>query len=50
MADVTYYLALPFTAADAGVAPGEAVECKSASAAMRRLTYSPKLTNSNKGF
>lgn len=36
MADVTYYVALPFTAADDGVAPGEAAECQSASAAMRR--------------
>ena len=36
MADVTYYVALPFTAADDGVAPGEAAECQSASAAIRR--------------
>jgi hypothetical protein len=36
MADVTYYVALPFTAADDGVAPGEAAECQSALAAIRR--------------
>ncbi|MGB3045004.1 MAG: hypothetical protein WBB98_17665 [Xanthobacteraceae bacterium] len=36
MADVTYYVALPFTVADDGVAPGEASECQSASAAVRR--------------
>jgi hypothetical protein len=36
MADVTYYVALPFNAADDGVAPGEAAECQSASAAIRR--------------
>jgi len=36
MPDVTYYVALPFTAGDDGVAPGEAVECQSASAAIRR--------------
>jgi hypothetical protein len=36
MADVTYYVALPFTAADDGAAPGEASECQSASAAVRR--------------
>ena len=36
MADVTYYVALPFTAADDGAAPGEAAECQSAQAAIRR--------------
>jgi hypothetical protein len=36
MADVTYYVALPFSATDDGVAPGEASECQSASAAIRR--------------
>ncbi|MBI5129522.1 MAG: hypothetical protein HZA66_08770 [Rhodopseudomonas palustris] len=36
MADITYYVALPFTAADDGVAPGEPAECQSASAAIRR--------------
>ena len=36
MADVTYYVALPFTAADDGIAPGEAVECQSSSAGIRR--------------
>jgi hypothetical protein len=30
MADVTYYVALPFFAADDGVAPGEATECQKA--------------------
>jgi hypothetical protein len=33
--DVTYYVALPFVAADDGVAAGEAVECLSANAAGR---------------
>ena len=32
--DVTYYVALPFVMADDGVAPGEAVECTSANAAV----------------
>jgi hypothetical protein len=36
MVSVTYYVALPFTAANDGIAPGEAVECQSASAAIRR--------------
>jgi hypothetical protein len=36
MADVTYFVALPFTAADDGIAPGEAAECQSASGAIRR--------------
>jgi hypothetical protein len=36
MPDVTYYVAMPFVAADDGAAPGEAVECTSASAAITR--------------
>jgi hypothetical protein len=36
MADVSYYVALPFTAADDGVAPGEAAECQSSHAAIRK--------------
>lgn len=36
MPDVTYYVALPFVAADDGAAPGEAVECTSAAAAITR--------------
>ena len=32
--DVTYYVALPLVMADDGVAPGEAVECTSANAAV----------------
>lgn len=32
--DVTYYVALPFVMADDGLAPGEAVECLSANAAI----------------
>lgn len=36
MADVTYYVAMPFVAADDGPAPGEAVECTSAAAAIKR--------------
>jgi hypothetical protein len=34
--DVTYYVALPFVAADDGIAAGEAVECLSANAAVMR--------------
>lgn len=44
MADVTYYVALPFTAAEDGVAPGEAVECQSASAAVRRAEVLSRAT------
>ncbi|WP_024508395.1 hypothetical protein [Bradyrhizobium sp. ARR65] len=36
MADVTYYVALPFVPSDDGIAPGEAVECPSANAAVMR--------------
>ena len=39
MADVTYFVALPFVAADDGVAPGDPVECLSASAAISRAEY-----------
>ena len=34
--DVTYYVALPFVASDDCAAPGEAVECLSANAAVMR--------------
>jgi len=34
MADTNYFVALPFVAADDGVAPGEPVECLSARAAI----------------
>lgn len=34
--DITYYVALPFVMADDGLAPGEAVECLSAKAAVMR--------------
>jgi hypothetical protein len=34
VADVTYYVALPFVMSDAGPAPGEGVECTSAAAAI----------------
>jgi hypothetical protein len=36
MADVTYYVALPFVFSDDGVAAGEATECFSANAAVMR--------------
>jgi hypothetical protein len=36
MAEVTYYVALPFVASDDGVAAGEAVECTSQVAALMR--------------
>ena len=36
MAEVTYYVALPFVATDDGIAPGLPVECASASAAVMR--------------
>jgi hypothetical protein len=36
MADVTYYVALPFIASDDGIAPGEPTECFNPVAAIRR--------------
>jgi hypothetical protein len=36
MAEVTYYVALPFVASDDGVAPGEATECFNPNAAVMR--------------
>jgi hypothetical protein len=36
MADLTYFVALPFVPSDDGAAPGEAVECTSANAAIMR--------------
>ena len=36
MAEVTYFVALPFIAGDDGVAPGEAVECFNPNAAVMR--------------
>lgn len=43
MSEVTYYVALPFALADDGLAPGDAVECLSANAAvMRAETLSRK--------
>jgi hypothetical protein len=36
MAEVTYFVAMPFVAADDGVSPGEPVECTSATAAITR--------------
>jgi hypothetical protein len=36
MADVTYFVALPFVMSDDGPAPREGVECTSASAAIMR--------------
>jgi len=36
MAEVTYFVALPFVAADDGLAPGEPVECFSPNAAVMR--------------
>ena len=36
MAEVTYFVALPFVASDDGIAPGEAVECFNPSAAVIR--------------
>jgi hypothetical protein len=36
MAEVTYFVALPFIATDDGVAPGEAVECFNPNAAVTR--------------
>jgi len=39
MADITYFVALPFMVADDGVAPGQPVECLSASAAILRAEY-----------
>jgi len=39
MADITYFVALPFVAADDGVAAGEPIECLSAGAAILRAEY-----------
>jgi hypothetical protein len=39
MADITYFVALPFVAGDDGVVPGEPVECLSARAAILRAEY-----------
>jgi hypothetical protein len=39
MADITYFVALPFVAADDGVVPGEPVECLSARTAILRAEY-----------
>jgi hypothetical protein len=36
MAEVTYFVAMPFVAADEGLAPGEAVECFNPNAAVMR--------------
>lgn len=36
MADVTYFVAMPFIMGDDGPAPGEAIECTSANAAVMR--------------
>jgi hypothetical protein len=36
MAEVTYFVALPFVAADDGLAPGEPVECLSPNVAVMR--------------
>jgi hypothetical protein len=36
MSEVTYFVALPFVAADDGVAPGEAVECFNPAAVVAR--------------
>jgi hypothetical protein len=36
MTGVTYFVALPFVAADDGIAPGEAVECFNPNAAVMR--------------
>lgn len=46
MADVTYYVALPFVFTDDGLSPGEAVECLSAtSGIMQAETLSRVLGN-----
>lgn len=36
MSEVTYYVALPFVAADGGVAAGEAIECFNPTAAVMK--------------
>jgi hypothetical protein len=36
MVEVTYFVALPFVAADDGITPGEAVECFNPNAAVMR--------------
>jgi hypothetical protein len=39
MAEITYFVALPFVAADDGIVPGEPVECLSAGTAILRAEY-----------
>ena len=39
MADITYFVALSFVAGGEGIAPGEAVECLSAIAAILRAEH-----------
>ena len=39
MADITYFVALPFVTADDGVAAGEPVECPSSRAAIMRAEH-----------
>jgi hypothetical protein len=36
MAEVTYYVALPFVASDEGISPGKPVECFNSNAAVMR--------------
>ena len=36
MAEVTFYVALPFVASDDGISPGKPVECFNSSAAVMR--------------
>jgi len=48
MADVTYYVALPFVAADDGVAAGEPAECQSSHAAIRKAEQLSRI-NGNVG-
>ena len=44
MADVTYYVALPFTASEDASAPGEAAERQSAHAAVRKAEQLSRVT------
>ncbi|WP_246775011.1 hypothetical protein [Bradyrhizobium diazoefficiens] len=50
MSDVTHYIALPLAFSDDGVAAGDAAECLSASAAVRRNWAAETLTATLRGW
>ena len=50
MAEVTYYVALPFVASDDGIAAGEPVECLNSNAAVMRAELPLTSANAAAGF